>query len=94
MANNLNENIEGKYIIIEKESLKPEFHSIVERVFFVKGGFGAHAVTMGGKIGGYYVCDGESKYASTRGHFVERYATNEEIEMAKNEFKKRHKQQF
>jgi len=82
MANSLNQGLRGKYVLISKRVLKPEYHDAAKRVFLVTGGFGASAHTMGRALFGQFVCDG--RWDRYDGYDVERLATDEEIEAAKS----------
>lgn len=77
MSNSLNDNLEGRYVILSEDSMAPEFRAIEHRVFKVSGGFGASSFTAGSALLGMSPNDGEKWRAD--GHDVERYATDEEI---------------
>lgn len=67
----------NKWVVLKEEVLKPEYRDIKSRMFFVQGGFGAHANTMGTAIIGHHV-DGESTRWDR--FQIERLATEKEIE--------------
>ena len=81
MGNNLKIELEGKYILVSKKILKPEYHDNEKRVFFCEDGFGCSPNTVGNAIFGYYVFDNEK--CRIEGYQVERLATEEEIKKAK-----------
>ena len=77
MANSLNENITGRYVVLSTEGLKPEYHGIENRVFLVQGGFGADSFTAGTAVFGSTPFDGDEFRIS--GFDIERFATDDEI---------------
>lgn len=81
MANTLNEDLEGRTVIIKAEALLPKYAEPHQRVFHVDGGFGAKTHTTGNAVFGTFVADGEK--CRVEGWQVERFATDEEIATAK-----------
>jgi len=80
--------IEKRYVVIKKEAMKEEFKEPIEnRIIFATGGFGTSPTTSGTKVFGYYVIDGVS--TTTRRWHVERFATKEEVEKAKEQIKEK-----
>jgi hypothetical protein len=77
VANALNENLTGRYVILNGRTFKPDYQDIKHRVFLVEEGFGAVSYTSGTAIFGTTPVDGESFRAE--GFDVERFATDEEI---------------
>ena len=74
MANSLNINLTGKYVVLKS----PDYiGTLPERVFLCEDGFGCSPVTSGSRIYGKFVSDGEDD--CVRGCDVERLATDEEI---------------
>lgn len=47
MANALNENLDGKRVVIKKKYLKEQYHDEEKRTVEVMGGFGAKSFTSG-----------------------------------------------
>jgi len=83
MANSLDQNLEGKVVVLRKKIFKPEYRDIKYRVFKVTGGFGAYANTIGRALFGIHLIDGER--ARYDGFDVERLATEEEIKLVEKE---------
>lgn len=73
--------LEGKFVVMDKKGFKAEYRDIVYRIFFCTGGFGCNPLTVGTKIIGNFVVDGEECYI--RRYDVERIATEEEVLNAK-----------
>ena len=92
MGNALDENIEGRVVVISTEYLAPGQFGVSGRTalekrpdlrcFEVTGGFGAHPHTIGGAIFGPFLYDGER--VRLEGFMVERLATGEEIAKVKS----------
>jgi hypothetical protein len=80
MANSLNENLDGRFVILKEESLAEDYRAIEYRVFKVTGGFGASAGTLGSALFGESPFDGEKWRADS--FDVERFATDAEIALA------------
>ena len=79
MANNLRIDLTGKTVIFSQNYMKVP---ATEHPFLVSGGFGAKEYTSGRALFGTFLSDGEE--ARMEGFMVERLATEEEIETAKN----------
>ncbi len=79
MGNSLDENIEGRYVILKKKHYKGE--KDIERMFFCERGFGCNKHTMGKAVFGHFIIDGEK--CRIEGFSIERFATKEEIEEGK-----------
>jgi hypothetical protein len=77
MANTLNEELEGRFVVLLAETMAPAYRDIRSRIYKVEGGFGAASYTAGTGLFGYSPCDGEKWRAD--GYSVERFATDEEI---------------
>lgn len=77
MANALNEDITGRYVILSEESLAEEYRDIKFRVFHATGGFGCVPYTAGQAVHGSTPIDGEK--FRVEGFEIERFATDEEI---------------
>jgi hypothetical protein len=77
MANTLNEQLEGRFVVLKAEGMAPAYRDINSRIYKVEGGFGASSFTAGTGLFGYSPCDGEKWRAD--GSDVERFATDEEI---------------
>jgi hypothetical protein len=77
MANSLNIELTDKVVVLNEEIFKPEFTALKFRLFKVSGGFGASPETIGRKIFGKFLSDGEE--CGYSGYDVERLATEEEI---------------
>ncbi len=84
MGNNLNIELDKKYIILRsgKHGFKG---NDIERVFYCDGGFGCSSATSGNAIFGKFVFDGEE--CRVEGYQVERLATETEIKQAKTIYK-------
>jgi hypothetical protein len=80
MANSLNENLDGRYVVLREEDMHEDYRDIKHRVFKVTGGFGASAGTLGSALFGESPHDGEKW--RTNSFSVERFATDEEIRLA------------
>lgn len=78
MANSLKENLEGKYVLLSKEVLRPVYHANEQRLVKVEGGFGADPKTAGRALLVTFVVDGERTRFD--GFDVERLVSNEEAE--------------
>lgn len=80
MANDLNMELEGKYVILKggKGGYKG---TEIERVFLCEGGFGCSSGTIGSAIYGKFVFDGEE--CRIEGYEVERIATVTEVKAAR-----------
>ena len=88
MGNALNEDIEGRFVLIRKDwfkaSLQDMAEDVRERVFLAQGGFGCKPYTMGNAVMGEFVVDGEE--TRVEGYNLEgRFATLEEVEAALDE---------
>jgi hypothetical protein len=83
MANNLNEDIEGKHVILMESWFKdPAVAADVrERVFLAEGGFGCSPHTMGNAVTGQFIVEGPETYR-VEGYHIERFATDIEIAAA------------
>lgn len=77
MANALNEDIEGRYVVLAEGAMAPQYRAIEHRVFFAKGGFGCVPYTRGTAVVGVTPIDG-AKFR-VEGYDIERFATDEEI---------------
>jgi hypothetical protein len=77
MANALNEDIDGRYVVLRESVMSPSYRDVKHRVFLVTGGFGASPATRGTALHGVTPIDEES--FRMEGHDVERFATDEEI---------------
>lgn len=82
MANAMNTDITGRYVVIYKSSMIPEYQDLSWRVFHATGGFGCLPDTMGSAVFGRFVRDGEE--ARIEGLQVERFATDDEVAMAQD----------
>ena len=78
MANNLNENITGKHVILQSKYYNGD---TISRVFFAKGGFGCSPYTMGRSVFG--ILESRGLECRVGGDEIERFATNEEVEESK-----------
>jgi hypothetical protein len=78
VANALNENLTGRYVIVREDRFDPKYRDIKNRVFLVRGGFGSVPFTSGSALFGTTPIDGEK--FRIEGGDVERFATDEEIE--------------
>ena len=59
--NALNRHIEsGERLVVSKETMKPEFQKLENRIFIAESGFGLEAFTSGSHISGRFEIDGES----------------------------------
>lgn len=80
MSNTLNQDLTGRWVLIHAKFLKPEYSAVHDRLFFVTGGFGALPHTSGSMIGGIYMLGGDPEgHDVSRGHWVERLATDDEV---------------
>ncbi|HLD37022.1 MAG TPA: hypothetical protein VJA86_00325 [Candidatus Nanoarchaeia archaeon] len=77
MANNLNQELEGKFVVLKAEEYGKDQ---LKRIFFCRGGFGTSPKTSGSAIFGYFVFDGED--CRVEGYEIERFATGGEVEEA------------
>ena len=77
MANALNEDLEGRYVVLLEESMGDEWKDITYRVFLCEGGFGCRSFTSGRAIIGTTPFDGEKFRIDS--YEIERFATDEEI---------------
>lgn len=77
MANALNENLEGRYVVLVEKALAPAYRDIQNRIYKVEGGFGAMSFTAGTAIFGQTPVDGEK--FRIEGSEIERFATDEEV---------------
>lgn len=76
MANSLNEDLTGRYVVLREDRMAAGYTELKHRVVLVKGGFGASPFTSGTMI----VVEGvDGEGFSMRGYDVERFATDEEI---------------
>lgn len=57
--NALNEELEGKVVLIRKSDLNEEWHEDHKRAFLCRGGFGCSPHTMGEALIGTFLIDGE-----------------------------------
>lgn len=89
MGNNLNENIEGRYVVLLPSYFKSRTlaEDIRERVFLAEGGFGCTSNSMGNAVFGQFAVDGEE--TRVEGYELERFATDQEIDLAFAERQKR-----
>ncbi|KKL78829.1 hypothetical protein LCGC14_2020940 [marine sediment metagenome] len=76
MGNSLNQDLEGKVVVLAKGSLRSEYHELKHRLFRVSGGFGAKSYTIGTALFGTFLADGDK--GRMEGYDVERLATDEE----------------
>lgn len=86
MANNLGEDISGRYVLIQKSWFEDQNMAadVRERVFLAGGGFGCSPHTRGNAVVGEFVIDGEQ--IRVEGYDLEtRFATDEEVAAAKAE---------
>lgn len=83
MANNLNAELTGKYVILELTWFRDReaFKAPVSRMFKCEDGFGCSPNAWGTAIFGHFCIDGEK--ARVKGYDIERFATEEEIKQAK-----------
>lgn len=81
MANYLDMDLVGKYVLIKAKYLKSEYRASYKRVFLVDGGFGAKPWTEGRALFGVFIFDNEQ--CRMEGYMVERLATEKEISQAK-----------
>ena len=88
MANSLDQELEGKYVVVDEKAYNKTKDDI-ERVFLCEAGFGCSAETLGRAIFGKFVFDGEE--CRVEGYHVKRLATDQEIEEAKKRFLERKK---
>jgi hypothetical protein len=88
MANNLHEDLTKKYVVLSKKYYKGD--NSMERVFLCKGGFGCLPFTMGYAVAGTFVYDGTK--TRVEGNEIERFATDEEVQEAMEEFRRRNPQ--
>ena len=88
MANSLDQELEGKYVILDKK-VYSKTKDDIERIFLCKNGFGCSATTHGKAIFGEFVFDGEC--CRIGGFEVKRLAKEQEIEEAKKRFLERKK---
>jgi hypothetical protein len=98
MANKLNIDLEGKYVVLVNDNIIYDGEntlvgSIPERVFFCRGGFGCSSITSGTLIGGILVCTGYDFAIRGYGNYIERLATEEEVKKAKELFEKNDKKE-
>ena len=84
MANSLGEDLEGKYVVLKRSYYKGD--DPIERVFHCEGGFGCKSYTMGSAVVGTFVFDGE--HVRAEGYEIERFATSEEVDIAKTKLEK------
>lgn len=77
MANNLKEDITGRYVVLKESSVSPRYRAIEERVFLAKDGFGCVPYTRGTAVMGVTPIDGAE--FRMEGYDIERFATDEEI---------------
>lgn len=93
MGNNVSENIEGRYVLLQPRWFKASLIAHVnahpeERVFKAVGGFGCSPDTMGNAVFGEFVVDGEK--CRVEGYdLMPRFATDEEVEAAFQERRRR-----
>ena len=93
MGNNLNENIEGRYVLLQprwfKASLIPHVNEHPEeRVVKALGGFGCGASTMGNAVFVEFVVDGEK--CRVEGYdLMPRFPSEEEVVVAFQERRRR-----
>lgn len=85
MANSLNEDLHGRYVMLPVGWFKHDLRYRVkenpaERVFIAGGGFGCSPTTMGNAVLGEFVVDGEK--CRIEGYEIERFATDEEVQEA------------
>lgn len=78
MANALNMNINGKYVVLKEKVYKGNMVS--DRVFYCDGGFGADNITVGRAVFGHFAKDKTSDRVN--GYDIERLATEQEIDAA------------
>lgn len=77
MANALNEELEGRVVIIGAMHLKTSLDRPELRAFRVLDGFGANSFTSGSALIGEFLYDGDK--CRLEGWMVERLATEDEI---------------
>lgn len=77
MSNSLDMELEGKWVLIKQDLLKPEFHPERFRLVQVTGGFGASPYTSGSALMVVWHVDGEKSRLG--GHDVERLVEGEEL---------------
>jgi len=78
MANSLNANLHGKYVVLKDTIYRG---TDIERVFLCRGCNGCNRETFGRSISGEFVFDGEDTVID--GYAVSRFATGTEIAEAK-----------
>lgn len=79
MANSLNQDLTGKWVVMLAKALKPEYSALHDRLYRCEGGFGCLSYTSGTFIGGTYMLDGHAGEDAARGFNIERLATDEEV---------------
>jgi hypothetical protein len=77
MANSLGIELDGKIVVLKKDTFRPEYQDIKFRLWKITGGFGAASFTLGTALFGECLADGEK--ARHSGYDVERLATEDEI---------------
>tara|TARA_Y100000034_G_scaffold25708_1_gene30458 strand:+ start:3003 stop:3563 length:561 start_codon:yes stop_codon:yes gene_type:complete len=80
MANTLNQELTGKYVVLRKKIYEDIFPQEEDRVFFVTGGFGANKNAMGNALYGVLVSTGSEFRAE--GYHVLKLATAPRINAA------------
>ena len=70
-----------RYVVMDKEYLKEEWHPLERRIAYTDGGFGTSPRSIGSRIFGHYVADGGK--LNSRREYIERLATEEEVNQAK-----------
>lgn len=77
MANSLNTDIEGRYVVIAEDRMGEQYADIKFRVFRAESGFGCRNFTIGTAVVGTTPYDNET--FRIEGYEIERFATDEEI---------------
>ena len=75
MGNNLNADLKGKWVVLEKTYFKKGMKA-EENLFFCENGFGTSIQTMGNAVFGHFQ-DGEE--CRIEGYDIRRFATEEEV---------------
>ena len=84
MANSLNKNLTGTFVVLKSPLYKG---NEIERVFFCEGGFGVSSFTSGKAVYGHFVFDGEK--CRIDGYNIERFAKDNEIKEAEKQKEKK-----
>lgn len=77
MSNALSRDLTGLVVVVDAGIHREEYQSIEWCLFWCGGGFGCNPDTVGAKVFGHYLMDGEETHI--RGEYVERVATAEDM---------------